>query len=158
MKTSTGRKVAIATLLTLLLAGGALTAGSARVPPPTTPQSSSCSRIDDATLANNVRDDLAKTMSARVMENIQVTAKNRVVTLNGTTNFLGTKARAGELARKVKCVRRVINKIQFLRTAGACERGQQDCCCPETGCECARICLICGNPKPGPGRHRRGRR
>ena len=156
MKTSTGRKLTIATLLTLLLAGSALTVGRATVPPPTTPKSPSCSSIDDATLANNVRTELAKTMSPEVMERIQITAKNRVVTLKGSANFLGTKARAAELAKKVACVRRVINKIKYSRPTQECAGGFQNCCCPEEGCICARICPPCGNPEHS--RHRRGRR
>ena len=159
MKTSTGRKMMIATLLTLLPAGSAFTVWSATVPPPTTPRSPSCSGVDDATLANNVRDELAKTMSARVMANIQITAKNRVVTLKGSATYWGTRARAGTLARKVACVRRVFNQIRVVPLSAECVGGQQNCCCPEEGCICANVCPPCGNPKvPGPGRHRRGRR
>ena len=158
MKTSTGTRVAIAALLTLLLASSALTVGRSTVPPPPTPKTASCARVSDATLANTVRDALAKVLSATVMEHIQVTVKHRVVTLSGSVNFKPTRTRAVALARKVACVRMVINKIKFIISTGECTGGQQDCCCPETGCECARICQICGNPKPGHGRHRRGRR
>jgi hypothetical protein len=163
MKTSTGRKAAIAALLTLLLASSALTVGRTIVPPlptPPTPTPPSCARVDDATLANNVRDALAKVLSARVMDGIQVTAKHRVVTLSGDVNFKPTRARAVALARKVACVRRVINEIKFRIPTEECTGGQQECCCPEEGCVCARACTICGlpkPPKPTPG-HRRGRR
>lgn len=159
MTTSTARKMTIATLLTLLLASSALTVGSATVAPPTTPKNPSCSGLDDATLANNVRDELAKTMSARVMTNIQITAKNRVVTLKGSATYWGTRARAAELARKVACVRRVFNQIKVVPLTTECVGGQQNCCCPDDGCICSNVCPPCGNLKgPGPGRHRRGRR
>jgi osmotically-inducible protein OsmY len=156
MKTSTGRKLAIATSLSLLLAGSALTVGSTTVLPPPTPMSSSCSTIDDATLANNVRDELAKILSTRVMGNIQITAKHRVVTLKGGVTYLRTKALAATLARKVKCVSWVINHIVYTPPTEECDNGFQNCCCPETGCECARICLTCG-AKRQPARHRRRR-
>ena len=152
VKTSTGRKVAIATLLTLLLASSALTVGRAMVPPPTTPRSSTCKTLDDATLANNVRDHLAKTMSPAVMDRIQITAKNRVVTLIGSVNFKGTRSRLVTLARKVACVRRVINKIQFKQSAEECTGGTQNCCCPEEGCVCSRICPPCGPSGHPPSR------
>ena len=157
MKTSTGRRAAIATLLTLLLASSVFTVGRTTAPPPTTPRTS-CRNIDDGTLTNNVRDALAKTLSARVMERIQITAKNRVVTLSGAVNFLGTRALAGRLARKVECVRIVINKIKFVRGAEACTGGTQECCCPEDGCVCSRICPPCGTQKPPHPGNRRGRR
>ena len=143
MKTSTGRILSIAPLLTLLLAGSALTVGNTTVPPSTTPQSTRCSRIKNATLANNVRDELAKTMSPRVMGGIKVTAKNRVVTLSGTVNFIGTSDQAVRLARKVRCVTRVVNRIKFQGPFEACVGGQQNCCCPNEGCECMQICPTC---------------
>ncbi len=157
MKTSTGRKLAIAVSLSLLLAGSALTVGSTTVLPPPTPMSSSCSQIDDATLANNVRDELAKILSARVMANLQITAKHRVVTLKGTVTFQRTKTLAARLARKVKCVRWVSNHIVYRPPTEECDSGFQNCCCPETGCECSRICVVCGDAKGQPGRHRRRR-
>lgn len=153
MKTSTGRKLALATLLTLLLAGGALPVGIATVASPTTPPSSSCSKLDDATLANNVRVELAKTFSSPVMDRIQITAKNRTVTLKGTTNFLGTKAHLTKMARKVRCVRRVVNRVKFQPVAADCVGGQQNCCCPGEGCECVPAgpqCPICGGKRPKP--------
>lgn len=161
METSTGRNVALATLLTLLLASSALTVGRIAVPPsptPKTPKTPSCSTIDDATLANNVRDELAKVLSATVMEHLVVTAKHRVVTLSGSVNFKPTRSRAIALARKVACVRRVINKIKFNIRTDECTGGQQDCCCPEEGCVCARVCPPCGLPKPPKPGHRPGRR
>jgi len=158
MKTSTGRKVALVTLLTLLLASSALTVGRTTVPPSPAPKTPSCTKIDDATLANNVRDELAKVLSAKVMERIMVTAKHRVVTLSGNVNFKPTRARAVALARKVACVRIVINKIKFNIPTEECTGGQQECCCPEEGCVCSRICPPCGLPKPPKPTHRRGRR
>jgi len=160
MKTSTGKTAAFAALLTLLLASSALTVGRTTVPPPPAPKTPSCAKVDDATLANNVRDELAKVLSAQVMEHIQVTSKHRVVTLSGGVNFRPTRARALALARKVACVRMVINKIKFHVSTEECTGGQHECCCPEEGCVCARVCTICGppgSPKPGPHR-RRGRR
>ena len=152
MKTSTGRKMTMGTLLTLLLAGSVLTVGSTTVPPPTTPKGPSCSRVANSTLARNVEAELAKTMTPRVMGDIQITAKHRVVTLTGVANYLGTKALAAKLARKVACVTRVINKITYRRPAQECDGGFQNCCCPENGCECSKVCPVCGNPKvPKPG-------
>lgn len=145
MKTSTGRKLAIGTLLTLLLTGNAFTAGSTSVPPPNTPQSSTCSTIDDATLAKNVRDELAKTLSTAVLDRITITAKNRVVTIKGSVVYLGLKAHITTVARKVKCVRRVINKIRWVPPFEACLSTQRNCCC-DGDCECipaSQQCPIC---------------
>lgn len=149
MKTSTRRKIAFATVFILLLAGNVLTIGSTSVAP-ANPQLPSCSQVDDATLATNVKDELAKTFSPRVMGAIEVTSKNRVVTLSGSTNFLGTRTRVGQLARKVRCVRRVINRIKFSPPAQLCSTGQKNCCCPDSGCECvpqSSQCPVCMTKK-----------
>jgi len=149
MKTSIERELAIATLLTLLLAGSTLTVGGTTVPPPTTPKASACSTLDDATLANNVRDEMAKTMSSGVMEKLKITVKKRVVTLRGTVNFLGTRTLAGRLARKVRCVTRVINRIRVASRERPCPPGQRDCCCATTDdCVCTfGVCLGCAPKK-----------
>lgn len=147
MKISSGRKLAIATLVTLLLAGSAFTAGSTTAPPPTTPQSSTCSTIDDATLAKNVRDELAKTLSTAVLDRITITAKNRVVTLTGSVSFFGLKSHITIVARKVKCVRRVINKIKWVPPLEDCLSTEKNCCC-NGECECipsSQRCPICAS-------------
>lgn len=140
---------AIATALTLMLAGSTLTAGRVPAPPPTIPTTSSCSKLDDATLATQVTDYLAKTLSADVMGRLQITSKNRVVTLSGGVNFRPTRARAVALAKKVKCVRSVINKIIYAPPFEECSGGFQNCCCPNEGCICARVCPGCDNPPAG---------
>ena len=152
MKTSTGRKLAIAPLLMLLLAGSSFPVGSATIAPPTTPQRSSCATISNATLAANVRTALEKAFSPRVMSQVQVSVKNRIVTLRGTATFKGTRTYLAKVAGKVKCVKGVINRIVYRPPVEDCDRGQQNCCCPESGCECfpGPACPICGNPPPKP--------
>jgi osmotically-inducible protein OsmY len=140
---STAKKLAAAALLVGVLLAGACSKQPAGY-------GTDCSKTDDKTLVANVTTALSKRLSSKVMKDIKVDSKDRVVTLSGIVNFSGTKQLAGDLAKKVDCVKDVVNNIQVTKMQVSCGSGHE-CCCPETGCEClSGPCPPCQAPTSTP--------
>src|SRR5712692_7061402 len=131
-KTSTTKKVAAAAFVLALALVGACSKKEGK----------DCSKTDDATLVTNVKAELSKKMP-KLAKDINVASKDRVVTLTGKLNFEGSRTFAGDTAKGVECVKDVVNKIEVVRTAGACPPGQVECCCAGIGCECVDSRIGC---------------
>ena len=70
--------------------------------------------VDDATVTAAVKSQLVMDKTANLTR-IDVDTNNGVVYLNGTVDSSEQKARAAELARRVKGVSKVVNNLQLAR-------------------------------------------
>jgi hypothetical protein len=69
-----------------------------------------CTTVGDAAISSGVKERLAKAPSLKDA-NINVEAKEGVVTLKGTVKSGGLKGVATRMARRVDCVKRVDNQL-----------------------------------------------
>ena len=112
-KTSTAKKVAAAAFLLALILAIACSKKEGK----------DCSKTDDGTLVANVKAELSKKMP-KLVKDINVASKDRVVTLTGKVNFEGSRTYAGDIAKGVECVKDVVINIEVVKTTGACPPGQ----------------------------------
>jgi osmotically-inducible protein OsmY len=70
--------------------------------------------VDDATVTASVKSQLVMDKTANLTR-IDVDTNNGVVYLNGTVDSTEQRARAAELARRVKGVSKVVNNLQVAR-------------------------------------------
>lgn len=70
-----------------------------------------CSTADDAALAAQIKDRLSKRASLKNEKNINVDVKAAVATLSGKVSSKSHRATAVAEAKRVKCVKRVVNKL-----------------------------------------------
>src|SRR5438128_1838801 len=78
-----------------------------------TPPGGDCSNAVDSALVADVKTEFSKKLRNKVPDLIKVDTKAGVVTLTGTLNFDGTRKYAGEIAKGVRCVKDVVNKIEI---------------------------------------------
>ncbi|HLG17730.1 MAG TPA: BON domain-containing protein [Blastocatellia bacterium] len=71
-----------------------------------------CSKVDDATITANVKEKLAKTASLKDFT-IEVVTTGGEVTLTGKVKTSSNKGTATRSAKKVACVKKVINQITY---------------------------------------------
>lgn len=99
-----------------------------------------CSATTDADIVKAIYDQMKKKYDDQIIH-INVRSKDGVVTIEGWTTTDKIKAKIGEIARKVKCVKQVNNTLTT-SISGGCTIGQKKCgaiCIPEE--ETCNICL-----------------
>jgi osmotically-inducible protein OsmY len=142
MKTLTARKsVAVTSLLAVILVSAWATQKKTSLGR----ENVTSSKSDDATLAANLNAELSKRLKSNVMQSINYSVKNGVVTLTGKTNFDGTRQYAGEIVKQVGHVKNVVNNIEVTTAPNPCSVGDKWCCCDLGACEClnVRVCPVC---------------
>ena len=105
--------------LALVLICGAVLAQNKNAAKPRKPKMPpvDCSTVDDVTLARNVSDRIAAAPSLKD-QSISATADGGVVTLTGKVKTGRNKGTATRVAKAVKCVKRVTNKLEVeIKTA-----------------------------------------
>ena len=102
----------------MLLVGGALAENSNTAKPTSKPKPKvDCSRTDDATITNNVKERVLSLSDLSAKYQIELTQANNVFTRAGVVTLRGTvknetqKATVGRIAKSVPCVKKVENKI-----------------------------------------------
>jgi osmotically-inducible protein OsmY len=88
---------------------------------------SSCSRTTDADVVKAIKDKFSADENIKdQMQHINVSVKNRRVTLGGWLRGDGTINKAVAYAKSVKCVRQVTSKLSPYHKVG-CGAGQRPC-------------------------------
>lgn len=142
MKSSYVKGAAVACLVSLLLVG-AISAQRRPSSKTSSTTSTDCSGTDDAALATQVSTKLSETPLLAGQE-INVAVKYGVVTLSGTVSSVARKRKAANIARSIKCVKKVLVGTLNVRrpikmTLGVC------CCngeCYESSGQCPTCNLI----------------
>jgi hypothetical protein len=111
------KKIAILIAFSILISGSALafqeTLAPATKKQPAKPKSAvDCSKVDNPTLAANVKDKLSNTASLKDY-NITATAKDGNVTLTGSVKKATNKGLATRQTKRVPCVKSVDNQISI---------------------------------------------
>lgn len=114
--------------LTLLLLVGALAAQTANKPArPAAAPRVDCSAATDADIVKEIQDKLKADPAFKdQLKQINVSSKNRIVTLNGWVKGDKAKLAVGKYARSAKCVKSVVNKLATRLKVG-CSPGQKPC-------------------------------
>lgn len=95
-----------------------------------------CSKADDGALASQIKERLSNRPSLKNETKINVDVKAGVATLSGTVSSKSHRATAVAEAKKVKCVKSVVNKINpnpcpgCLSNQYCCNGACQDQPCP----------------------------
>jgi|GEM_PF-3148304 len=84
-----------------------------------------CSKADDAALADQIKERLSKLPSLKNEKDIKVDVKDRVATLSGKIGSKSHRATAAAEAKKVKCVKSVVNNIN----PSPCNCSANEYCC-----------------------------
>lgn len=97
-----------------------------------------CATIADADLVKTIKEAFAADPQIKdQMRHLNVSVKNRVVTLEGWLDGNPLIRKAVVMVKKTKCVRRVISKLRP-RGGGSCGPGQRPCgdICIDKNSEC----------------------
>lgn len=90
-------------------------------------QQPNCAATTNADLVKAVKESLSADSQIKdQMRHLNVSVKNRIVTLEGWLDGKATVSKAIVIARKTKCVRKVINRLK-IQGGGSCGPGQQIC-------------------------------
>ena len=81
-----------------------------------------CSKADDAALASQIKERLDSRSSLKNEKDINVAVKAGVATLTGKVSSKSNRLAAGAEAKKVKCVKKVVNNV-----CKTCPPGEQCC-------------------------------
>lgn len=130
MKKSTVRKMMIATAFVVLF----LSAGESSA-------QTSCSKTTDAEFVAAVKAQFETDAEIKAqMRHVNVSVKNRRVTLEGWLDGKALVSKAVALARKTKCVRKVDNRLKETG-GGSCGPGQKPCgdICIDARTECTIV-------------------
>lgn len=132
-------KTSLIITLALLFAGGALASqGLAKLSGESQRTTVDCSTTTDADIVKAVQEKIkADPQFNGQWKQINVSAKGRVVTLNGWVKGKAAVSALGKHARAVQCVKKVINKMGSRLTVG-CPPGQKLCgdICIEKDADC----------------------
>lgn len=129
LKKSTAQIAAILFVLTLFLSFDALASnGDAKSKTKKAKTSqTNCSKTPDADIVKAIQEQLAADSDIKdQMRHLNVSVKNRTVTLEGWLDGKEMVAKATTLAKKTSCVRKVISKLKE-RGGGSCGPGQKPC-------------------------------
>jgi len=92
-----------------------------------------CSKVDDAALADQIKELFSKRPSLKNEKKISVDVKAGIATLSGTVSSKSHRATAAAEAKKVKCVKSVVNKINP-NPCGGCDTYCCDGVCQDQPC------------------------
>jgi osmotically-inducible protein OsmY len=104
-------------------------------------QKTDCSKTTDEEIVKAIYEKI-KVKYADQIKHINVRSKDGVVTIEGWVTTEKIKKDIGKIAKKVKCVKQVINELTIGK-GGGCGPGMKQCgdiCIPEK--ETCNICLI----------------
>lgn len=133
----TKRTIVVLSLSSLLLVGALAAQGGKKPAKPAPPPPVDCSTVTDA--------DIVKTIQEKIkgdpkfndqLKQINVSSKNKVVTLNGWVKGQPAKVVVGKYA-KAQCVKSVVNSLGTKLKVG-CSPGQKPCgdICIDAKAEC----------------------
>jgi hypothetical protein len=105
-------------LATGLALGQTSNAGGAKKPPKPKPPAVDCSKMDDGALTTAVKDKLANAPSLKG-QTIDVAVSGGAVTLTGKVKTASNKGTATRVAKAVKCVKSVTNKLEYDKPVAA---------------------------------------
>ena len=129
LKKSTAQIFAIVFVLTLFLSFDALASNDgkkAKAGKEKTSQTN-CSATTDDDIVKAVKENLEADSDIKdQMRHLNVSVKNRTVTLEGWLDGKITVAKAVTVAKKTKCAKKVISKLKE-RGGGSCGPGQKPC-------------------------------
>ncbi|MEP6925454.1 MAG: BON domain-containing protein [Pyrinomonadaceae bacterium] len=129
LKKITVQTVAIVFVLTLFLSFDALASNSdkkAKAEKVKTPQTNCLTTTNDD-IVKAIKEKLEADSDIKdQMRHINISVKNRMVTLEGWLDGKVTVTKAITLAKKTKCVKKVVSKLKE-RGGGSCGPGQRPC-------------------------------
>ena len=126
------RAVIVSALASLLLIGALAAQGDKR------PAKPDCSTVTDADIVKEIQEKIkADPQFKDQLKQINVSSKDRVVTLNGWVKGQAAKTTLGKYAKAAKCVKRVINNLGTRLKVG-CGPRERPCgdICIESKSEC----------------------
>lgn len=126
----------LATLASLLLVGAMAQGG--KKPATSVNVKVDCSTVTDADIVKEVQDKIkADARFKDQLKQINVSAKDKVVTLNGWVKGAAAKAAVGKYAKSARCVKSVKNSLGTRLKVG-CGPGQKPCgdICIDEKAEC----------------------
>lgn len=86
-----------------------------------------CSKTTDAEIVQAIKEQFeADAEIKEQMNHINISVKNRIVTLEGWLDGKELTTKAAAIAKKVKCVKKVISKLKE-KGGGSCGPGQKPC-------------------------------
>jgi osmotically-inducible protein OsmY len=122
-------------LASLLMIGALASQGNKKPAKPAAPAKIDCSTVTDADIVKQVQDKIeADPKFKDQLKQINVSSKNKVVTLDGWVKGQPAKNTVGAHAKSIKCVMSVANKLGTRLKVG-CSPGQKPCgdiCIDET--------------------------
>ncbi len=129
LKKLTARIIAIVFVLTLFLSFETSASNDVRKAKvgKVKPVQTNCSKTPNADIVKAIQEQLEADSDIKdQMRHINVSVKNRTVTLEGWLDGKAAVTKAVTLAKKTKCVKKVISKLKE-RGGGSCGPGQQPC-------------------------------
>jgi osmotically-inducible protein OsmY len=129
LKKSTARIIAMTFLLVLFSSFDALASNGSKKAKAGKVKTSqtNCSTTTNDDLVKAIKEKFeADTEIKDQMRHLNVSVKNRTVTLEGWLDGKATIAKAITLAKQTKCVKKVVSKLKE-RGGGSCGPGQQPC-------------------------------
>jgi osmotically-inducible protein OsmY len=126
--TQKAKKAWILFPLASLLFISAIAAQSDKKPAkPAPPPRVDCSKVTDADIIKEIQDKIkADPKFKDQLKRINVSSKDKVVTLNGWVKGQAAKNTVGKYAKSATCVKSVVNKLGARLTVG-CSPGQKPC-------------------------------
>lgn len=123
----TQRTLIVLSLASLLLIGALAAQGDKKPAKPASPAKVDCSAVTDADIVKEVQDKIKADVKFKdQLKQINVSSKDRMVTLNGWVKGQPAKTTAGRYAKAVKCVKGVANNLGTRLKVG-CSPGQKPC-------------------------------
>ena len=133
--TKAKKGIVLLPLASLLMIGALASQGNKKPAKPAPPQKVDCSTVTDADIVKQILDKIeADAKFKDQLKQINVSSKNKVVTLNGWVKGQAAKDTVGKYAKSAKCVKSVVNKLGTRLKVG-CSPGQKPCgdiCIDET--------------------------
>jgi len=123
----TKKTIFLLPLASLLLVGAFAAQGDKKPAKPTKPAKIDCSTVTDADIVKEIQDKIkADPKFKDQLKQINISSKDKVVTLNGWVKGQPAKTTVGKYAKTAKCVKSVANKLGARLTVG-CGPGQKPC-------------------------------
>lgn len=127
LRKSTARFTAIVFALTLFLSFEATASNGNTKPKAKKTSQTSCATTTNDSIVKAIQDQLAAETDIKdQMRHINVSVKNRTVTLEGWLDGKAAVTKAITLSKKTKCVKKVISKLKE-RGGGSCGPGLRPC-------------------------------
>ncbi|MDQ3011125.1 MAG: BON domain-containing protein [Acidobacteriota bacterium] len=126
-QSTTQRAVIVLLLASLLLISALAAQGNKKPAKPAAPAKVDCSAVTDADIVKEVQGKIQADVKFKdQLKQINVSSKDRMVTLNGWVKGQPAKTVVGKYAKAAKCVKGVANNLGTRLKVG-CSPGQKPC-------------------------------